>query len=122
MGDKVKGIKQAQRERLLLREVSDLFLQVSHDDPRLQGLIVSRIMLSPDRSTCSIFFYTEEGQKAFEDKIDILKLYRPSMRTALARRINARYTPELIFKFDTLFEKQQRIESIIESISEQEES
>jgi ribosome-binding factor A len=117
MGEKVKSIKQAQRERLLLRELSDLFLQITRDEPQLGDLVISRVSLSADRSVCSIFFYTSGGQEAFEEKLDILKLYRPSLRTALARRINTRYTPELVFKFDTLFEKKQRIESIIESIA-----
>jgi len=122
MSDKVRTIKRAQREKLLLRHFSDLFLRIIHEQPELNDLMVSRISLSADRSICSVFFYTQRGNEAFEEILDILKLYRSSLRTALARRIDARYTPELVFKFDLLFAKHQRIESLIDAVSKEEES
>ncbi len=54
----------------------------------------------------------------FEEILEILKLYKPSLRKALSAEIKARYVPDLIFRFDKKFEKRQRIEKLLEEIKE----
>lgn len=114
----VKNIKQAQKESLLLREISSLFMKASTDDPRLARLTISRVQLSSDKSSCSVFFYTPGGYKAFEELLEILKLYKPSLRSALAKSIKSRYTPELIFKYDEQYEKEEKLHQLLESLKE----
>lgn len=112
------NVKRAQKESLLFREISQLFLQASMDDSRLQGLFVNRVHLSPDKSMCSVYFYSAQGEQYFKELLHTLTLYKPSMRKALAATIRGRYVPDLIFKFDKQFEKQQRIEALIEQVRE----
>lgn len=114
--------KRAQKERLLLREISKLFMQASMDDPSLHDLMIRRVELSKDKSTCFVYFFSESGKEAFDERLERLKLYRPSMRKALADELQFRYTPNLRFVFDTKFEKQQAIEKLLDKIKEEGQS
>ncbi len=116
MASSVSNVKRAQKESLLFREISQLFLQATMDDPRLRGIFVNRVHLSPDKGLCTVYFYTAEGEEHFNQILHTLTLYKPSLRKALASTIKGRYVPDLLFKFDKQFEKQQRIEELIEQV------
>lgn len=122
MTDKIKDIKRAQKESVLLKEISKLFLQASLDDKRLQEVSINRVTLSPDKSICTVFFYTPQGPAYFKEVLDILKLYKPSLRAVIAKKIQSRYVPDLVFKFDTQFEKEQRINLLLDKIKKEEPS
>ena len=104
------AIKRAQKESLLLREISNMFHTISMEDNRLQGLFVNRVELSTDRGWVNVYFYTLDGFEKFETQLEILKLYKPSIRKGLASGIKGRYVPDLRFSYDSKFEKQQRLE------------
>lgn len=112
----VSSIKKSQKESLLFRAIAQLFSQTMLDDKKLQGLFINRVKLSDDKSVCTVYFYTTAGFADFKEKLQTLILYKPSMRHALAKTIKSRYTPELVFKFDDQFEKQQRIEGLLEKV------
>jgi ribosome-binding factor A len=114
--DGVKPIKLSQKESLLLREISSLFIKTSADDPRLVRLTITRVSLSSDKSSCSVYFYTPGGLQEFKELLELLKLYRSSLRTALAKSIKARYTPQLIFKYDEQLEKETKMNQLLDSI------
>ncbi|HZW60702.1 MAG TPA: ribosome-binding factor A [Candidatus Babeliales bacterium] len=111
-------IKRAQKESLILKELSRFFMQITMDEPQLRSLFINRVKLSPDKSMCTVFFYTQEGESAFDKLMSILLLYKPSLRKALSSSIPSRYTPELTFKYDRTYEKQKRIEDLLEKIKE----
>jgi ribosome-binding factor A len=104
------AIKRAQKESLLLREISNMFHTIAIDDNRLDGLFLNRVELSTDRGWVTAYFYTLDGLKKFEEQLEILKLYKPSIRKGLASEIKGRYVPDLKFAYDAKFEKQQRLE------------
>lgn len=110
------NIRRAQKESLFLREILQLFTQAAMDDKRLIGISVSRVSLSDDKSVCTVFFYNSGGIEEFKKIFNVLVLYKPSLRKALAAKIQSRYTPELVFKYDEKFEKQMRLESLFEKI------
>jgi ribosome-binding factor A len=112
------AIKRAQKESLLLQELSKLLHELSLDDHRLQGLFVNRVKLSPDKSICTVFFYTAEGRDVFGEKLGSLILYKPSIRKAIAHIIPSRFVPEFVFKFDDQFEKQKHIDELLDKIKE----
>lgn len=104
------SIKRAQKESLLLREISNMFHTISMDDDRLSGLFVNRVDLSTDKGWVTVYFYTIDGFEKFEEQLKILKLYKPSIRKGLAAGIKGRYVPDIKFAYDAKFEKQQRLE------------
>lgn len=118
MNNSASEIKRSQKESLFLKEISKMFHEITLDEDRLHGLFVNRVELSSDKSWCTIYFYTTEGYQSFQSKLDILKLYKPSIRKGLATSIQSRYVPDLRFAYDAQFEKQQRLESIISKVSE----
>jgi ribosome-binding factor A len=114
-------IKKAQKESLLLRELSKLFLQLTLDDKELEGLTISKIKLSADKSVCTVFFYTQEGHDYFKKRLARLILYKPSLRKALSQTVALRHTPDLIFKYDKQIEKQLKIEKLLDKIKTEEQ-
>ncbi len=104
------AIKRAQKESLLLREISNMYHTITMDDDRLNGLFVNRVELSTDRGWVTVYFFTLDGFEKFEEQLEILKLYKPSIRKGLASEIKGRYVPDLKFAYDAKFEKQQSLE------------
>ena len=118
-GSRVSRIKQAQKESLFFKELSDLLVRLKADDPRLLRVMVTRIKLSPDRKHITVFLRTDPAtEEAYREALSILVLYKPSLRTALARRVPARCTPDILFRYDKQFEKQQRIEELFNSLEQ----
>ena len=117
----VSDIKRARKESQFFKVLSQLFASIAHDDSRLQGMFINRVALSPSYGTCSVFFYLPGGQEAFDEKLSVLKLYKPSMRKGIASLIAGRYTPEIVFKYDHQFEKQEKIEKLLDALKEEED-
>lgn len=116
MNTRVSAIKKSQKESLLRKEISELLQEASLDNPQLQGLSASRVELSADKGIAHIFFFLPEGEEFFEKKLEFLKLFKPSLRKALANRIPGRYVPQLIFRYDNQLEKQIKIESLLDEV------
>ena len=114
-------IKRAQKESLLLRELSSYYLRIAMDDARLDNITLNRVQLSKDKSVCTLYFFTPNGKADFDEKLPFLIMYKPSMRKALAQSINARYTPQLVFKYDASFEKHIKLDALLDSIKNKEQ-
>lgn len=119
MSSTLSDIKRSKKESLLFREISRLFMQTVLDDKRLDGFFVNRVQLSPDKGMCNVFIYSSMGKAAFDNVIDVLKLYKPSLRKAVSQALPSRYTPELKFVFDEQFDKQAKINDLIEKLKEE---
>ena len=109
-------IKRAQKESYFFREIAQLFMQIAMDDPRLAGIYINRVSLSPDGGTCNILFLSPEGKEDFEKKLPTLILYKPSLRSALAKTSHGRYTPKLIFRYDEDQEKVEKINRLLDTL------
>lgn len=109
-------IKHAQKESTLLRLVSSLLLEAALDNPEIQNIVVTRVKLSPDGSICTIYCYTSQGKEFYHKIEPILKLYKPSLRKAIAEKAALRHTPDFRFHFDETIEKQKHIEELFDSI------
>jgi len=116
MNQRFKEIKRARKESLLLKEISNFFLRIVQEEPSLQGLYISHVRLSSDYGICSVFFHTSDGKKKFEEQLPLLILYKPSLRSAIAKVVEGRYTPNLIFKYDEIFDRQKKVDELIEKL------
>ncbi len=119
MARTVSDIKRAQKESLLLRELSTYFLRITNEDNRIKDIFLNRVKLSKNKSVCTLYFYTSQGEQHFQEIMPFLILYKPSMRKALAQSINARYTPQLVFKYDTAYEKHLKIDELLEKLKQE---
>lgn len=118
-GERVRAIKHAQRESFLLREISLSFLHVMQDNPVLQGVYITRVVLSSDGSTCTVYFHSNQGSEHFEQIKNRLILYKPSIRTALAKASSSRYVPQLVFRYAEGVEQQNRVNELIENLKKE---
>lgn len=118
---RVSAIKKGRREAQLFKEICTLFTQAQADDSRLAGFFITHVELTDDKGLCKVFFYGPGGSAGFADYLQYLKLFKPSLRAAIAARIPGRYVPELMFRFDDQIEKQERIEAILDRIKREEE-
>lgn len=118
MESPVKSIKKAQKESVLLREIAQLFNVIANEDPELKNLYINRVALSDNGGMAEVFFYSSLGREEFERVFQQLKLYKPSLRKAIAQRIPGRYTPDIRFRFDDQLKKLLAIEELIEQVKE----
>ncbi len=119
MSKQQQEIKRAQKESYLFREISNFFLQITIDDPRLSGLYINKITLSADGGICNVLFLASNGRAEFEEKLPILILYKPSLRSALAKTSHSRYTPNLVFRYDEDQEKADKINRLIDKLKDE---
>ncbi len=94
---------------LLLQQVAD---------PRLSGVAISRVVVTPDLKQAKIYFTVPSGM---ESKAAFKGMQRAKgfFRSHLAKVLNLRYTPELLFYFDNLNEEVDRIENLFRQIHEE---
>jgi len=118
----LRETRRAQKESLLRKELSKIFLDIKRNDPSFEGIFINKVKLSPDKGMLHVFFYTDQGIDFFKEKLPLLILYKPSVRKALSQIISSRYTPQIIFKYDKAFEKQCRIETLLDKIKEEDQS
>jgi|SRR5581483_11297454 len=112
-------IKQAQKESYFFREIAQLFMQIAMDEPRLNGIFINKVTLSPDGGICYVLFLSSQGKEFFESRLPLLILYKPSLRTALAKTSHGRYTPNLIFRYDEGHEKTEKINALIDHLKKE---
>lgn len=109
-------VRKARKESLLYREISTFFMRITQNDPAFSGIFINSVKLSPDRSSCSIFFACAQGEEDFQQRLSHLILYKPALRKAVSQAIQARYTPQLIFKYDSQFDKQNKLNLLFDQL------
>jgi ribosome-binding factor A len=107
------------KKSFLLQELSVLLRQISADEPKLSTLFVTRVELSPEGGLCYVYFTTLTDESAFSEGLEVLKLYKPSVRKALAQIMKTRYVPDLAFRYDHTKEKERRINSLLDKIHDE---
>lgn len=117
--NRVQDIKRAQKESLLFQKLSEFFLRIKQDEPSLQTLTLNRVRLSKDKSMCNVYFIANGGIKAFEEMLKTLVLYKPSMRSSLAKSTHARYTPQIKFRYDEHAAEQERVSALIDRLKDE---
>ena len=102
----------------LKKEISSI-ISLELKNPHLTGLIsVSKVKTSPDLKYARVFV-TMINEKDKKENLRVLKQASGFIRSLIAKRINMRYTPELVFEFDDSIEYGARIDEIINKISKE---
>ena len=112
-------IKREKKKALYLREISSLIQKISIDEPKVLKVYVTRVDLSADSGICYVYFSCFNDKNDFKDALEILKLYKPSMRSVLGKSLKLRYAPDLVFLYDEKKEKVQKMEELLEKVHEE---
>ncbi len=100
----------------LKKEISTI-ISLELKNPHLTGLIsVSKVKTTPDLRFAKVYV-TMINEKSKKENLAILKKSSGFIRSAIAKKINLRYTPELIFEFDESIEYGTRIDEILKNIT-----
>jgi len=96
-------------------EVSKIISQEIHD-PNFTGMVsVTKVKTTPDLRYSRVFV-SMIGCKSQKENLTILKKSSGYIRTLIAKRINLRTTPELVFEFDESIEYGSRIDKILKDM------
>ena len=99
----------------LKKEISNIINYELHN-PKITGLIsVTRAKITPDLKYAKVYV-SILNSKNVKDTLANLKKSAGFIRTEIAKRINLRITPELIFVLDDSMEYGARIDQILKEI------
>ena len=99
-----------------LKEQISKIINQELSDPNLTGMIsVSKVKTTPDFRYARVFV-TMIGCKSQKENLAILKKSSGYIRTLIAKRVNLRITPELVFEFDESIEYGAKIDEILKKI------
>ena len=94
---------------LLLRDASD---------PRLTGVTITRVVVTPDLKQAKVYFSLQTGGASCPATA-AMRRARGFFRSHLAKVLNMRYTPDLLFFFDHQNEEAQRIDDLFRQIEKE---
>ena len=99
-----------------LREAISKIIDQELQDPKLTGMIsVSSVKTTPDFRYARVFV-TMIGCKSQKENLAILKKSSGYIRSLIAKRVNLRMTPELVFEFDESIEYGVKIDKILKDM------
>ncbi|WP_448873125.1 30S ribosome-binding factor RbfA [Desulfobulbus propionicus] len=87
-------------------------------DPRLSGVMLSRVTVTADLKQAKIYFTVPPGRESGQ-ALKGMQRAKGFFRSQLAKVLNLRYTPDLLFYFDSLNEEVERVEGLLRQIHEE---
>ena len=100
---------------LVLREVTEI-LDRHLRDPRIQGITVTDVEVTPDLQYATIFVSTLATGDERAQALKGLDRAAPAVRHLLAPRLGLREVPEVRFRFDESLERGQRVEELLRKL------
>lgn len=100
----------------ILKEIAILLVE-KVNDPRVKGTTLTGITLSNDLKHAKVFFSVmgeEEDIKRAQAGLDSAKGF---IKRQIGLRLNLRYTPDIIFKYDPSLKEGNRLEQILKELN-----
>lgn len=117
----------SKNEARLGRINEELMKAISHiityelKNPDVTGMIsVTRVKVTPDLKYAKVYV-SLLNSKSVEKTMQGLKESAGFMRSQVAKAINLRITPQLVFEYDDSIENGEKIDNILKQISKQDE-
>lgn len=87
-------------------------------DPRLEMVTVTGVKLSSDLRDAYIYYTVASGEKAQKDAQYGFESAAGFIRSSLAKQLGLRFMPKLRFLHDSSFDYGSRIDSILQSLKD----
>ena len=117
-----RSYKRSSRVGPVLREVICEVLLKRVQDPRIKGLVVTEVDVSPDLRNCAVYYYCTGKNPDIEAVQAGLESATGLIRKEMSSASTMRYTPKLTFKFDAQIDAARRIEDLLSKLEPGEES
>lgn len=111
---KTMSKRQYQVGELIKRTLSSMFREGAFDEKINDLFSITEVSPSPGYQTAWVFVSAMDATKN-DDLVKKLNEISSEIRYELANKINMRFTPALIFKFDNSLEYAKRIEDLLNS-------
>ena len=111
---KTMSKRQYQVGELIKRTLSSMFREGVFDEKINDLFSITEVSPSPGYQTAWVFVSAMDATKN-DDLVKKLNEISSEIRYELANKINMRFTPALIFKFDNSLEYAKRIEDLLNS-------
>jgi ribosome-binding factor A len=110
--------RQLRAGELLRHALAEIFMNEEIEDDELAGEIVTvaEVRVSPDLKHATVFV-AALGEKKNDDLSRALNRHQRFLRGELARRVELKYIPNLVFRGDHSVEASGRIEELLRSPS-----
>lgn len=105
---------------LIQREVSEMLVK-SIKDPRIGFVTITKVTVSEDCRFAKVYFSVAGTLAERESSGRGLDSAKGYVRRELGRRLQLRYTPEIVFQFDPSIEYAIHMEEVIRNIHRGEE-
>ncbi|PIE60725.1 MAG: ribosome-binding factor A [Desulfobulbus propionicus] len=115
------GRPESSRPRRVAEAIkNELSLLLLHkvSDPRLMGVSIAHVTVTPDLRQAKVYFSVSPGAETASAK-KAMKKARGFFRTHIAKGINLRYTPDLLFYYDDQYEEIERISSLFKQLEKE---
>jgi ribosome-binding factor A len=113
-----KGPSQRQLRvgEMIRHALADLLLRGEIADPELdkQKVTVTEVRLSPDLRNATVYIVPFGGGDAKAVR-SVLAKHQRFLRGELAKRVDLKYMPNLLFQIDQTFDEAERIDAILRS-------
>jgi ribosome-binding factor A len=96
----------------VLREISELLMR-DIKDPRLRGVTLTEVKVTPDLRHARVYFSILEGATRAREAISGFHSAAGFIRQKVGRDLGLRYAPELDFEFDASGERAARIDALL---------
>jgi ribosome-binding factor A len=96
----------------LLRELSALLYR-DLKDPRLRGVTLTDVKLTPDLRHARVYFSHLQGSQRGQEAVAGFHSAAGFIRQKIGRGLGLRYTPELQFEYDPSIERAARIDALL---------
>ncbi len=97
-------------------EIADL-LERRTEDPRLHGVTITSVEVSPDLRQAVVYVSALSGVEGSREALAGLEHAKGFLRHELASRLELRVIPELIFRWDASLETGERISHILDELA-----
>ncbi|MCP4337445.1 MAG: 30S ribosome-binding factor RbfA [Desulfobulbaceae bacterium] len=121
IGGKSEQKRSSRVAEAIRNELATLLLSKVRD-PRLLGVSISRVEVPDDLSLARVFFTVFGDKKEIREAGIGLEKAKGFMRSHIAKTLNLRFTPALIFKYDDVVEKVAELDEIFQEIANERDS
>lgn len=110
--DRVSQKLQEILAKVILREIRD---------PRLEGVEITDVEVSPDLRQAQVYWVVieQKGEGGREEAEEGLEGAKGFLKDKVGDRLDTKYTPELDFRFDESIERGRRIEELLSEESDE---
>lgn len=110
-------MRRPERVADIIREEISQIVGYELEDPRLTMVTVTDVRLSPDRRDAQVFVTVAGDEEEHRLALAALRHAAPWVRKQLSLSLNLPRTPEIHFVRDTVEERAERVDSLLQEIA-----